>query len=314
MAGDDGLDRGVAGSAGAGRAAGAVAGELIQGDAQLEPDGLAGPLGQAAAGDEPGARFFEGVVPPLGQGAGVFGAAGRRQGVQHGADRGGAAGGQVAFEPGGAVEGGGQPQAAVVEPVAVAVGGGVPAVQFLGQPGQVGEAESAGGGGQQQCVGVVAVAVGEPAGPVGDLPGPRQGDLPGGQRRGDEGVGLQVPHPGGLGGGGAAGGLGLPGQPHPRRAVAVAGQPAAGHGERCQDPGVGGGMAGLGDRQRPQAVRLQARGPVRGVGVSEELQPRLQEGQRLDRIACFHRRRLRCLAGRCRRRGCQRTVAGLAAV
>ena len=113
------------------------------------------------------------------------------------------------------------------------------------------------------------------------------------------------PHPAGLGGGGAAGGLGLPGQPDPRRAVAVAGQPAAGHAERCQHLGVGCGVPGLGDGQRPQAVRLQARGPVRGVGGGEELQAGGQVGQCLHRIGGLHAGR-GVLAGRCRRRGCHR--------
>ena len=123
VAGDDGLDHRVAAGAGTGGAAGAAAGELVEGDGQLEADGLPGPLRQAVGGDQPGARFLEGVVAALRQGAGVFGAADRGEGVQDGLDGGGAAAGQVAVEPGGAAEGGGEPDRPVVEPVVAGVGG-----------------------------------------------------------------------------------------------------------------------------------------------------------------------------------------------
>ena len=185
MAGDDGLDHRVAAGAGTGGAAGAAAGELVEGDGQLEADRLPGPLRQAVGGDQPGARFLEGVVAALRQGAGVLGAADRGEGVQDGLDGGGAPAGQVAVEPGGAAEGGGEPDRPVVEPVIAGVGGGVAAVLLLGDPRQAGQVRPGRGGGQQLGVGAGLVLVGQDVGPVGDLPGPRQRQLPGGQRRGD---------------------------------------------------------------------------------------------------------------------------------
>ncbi len=70
---------------------------------QVQKGGLAGPVGQAA-GDEAAARFGEAVVLPLRQGAGVFGPGLGRQGVQHGAEPGGAVGGQLAVQGAGSAE------------------------------------------------------------------------------------------------------------------------------------------------------------------------------------------------------------------
>ncbi len=52
--------------------AGAVQ-ELVQGQVQLELEGLAGPVGKAPGGEQPPARFFQGVVLAFGDGADVFG-------------------------------------------------------------------------------------------------------------------------------------------------------------------------------------------------------------------------------------------------
>jgi hypothetical protein len=136
--GDDGLDGGVAAGAGAGRAALAVAGELVEGDGELEADGLAGPPGQAAGGEQPGTGFLEGVVLPLRLGAGVVGAA---PGGQRPEDRagGGAAGRQVTLEPARAVERRRQPHAPAGESVVRGVGGGVAAAQVPGDGVQVGQ-------------------------------------------------------------------------------------------------------------------------------------------------------------------------------
>ena len=66
----------VASHAGArpGRGPGAAAGELAEGDVELEADRLPGPLRQHPRADQPGAGFLQRVVAPLPDGAGVFGA------------------------------------------------------------------------------------------------------------------------------------------------------------------------------------------------------------------------------------------------
>ena len=103
---------------------------------------------------------------------------------------------------------------------------------------------------------------------------PTTATRPVGQRRGQHRVGRQAAHPADPARGGPAGRLGLPGQPHPRRPVPVAGQAAARHAERRQHPRVRRGLPRLGHRQRPQAISLQPRRPLRRIRLREELQRR----------------------------------------
>ena len=112
-AGDEGGDGGVAviagpggragqpgrygrqGGAGRDHAAGGVPGaaqEVLEAEVELEADGLPGPVGQAAGGEQPQARLFQGVVVPLGPAAGVLRAGFPGQRVQHRLQRGGAPG------------------------------------------------------------------------------------------------------------------------------------------------------------------------------------------------------------------------------
>ncbi len=163
VAGDGGLDDGVAGDAGTAGAAGAAGREFVEGDGQFEADRLPGPLRQAVGAEQPQAGFFQRVVLPLRRGAQVFGAAPGRQAAQHGVDGGGAAGGQVTVEPARAAERPLQPDAAVGEPViGVAVGGRVAAEQFLGDLPELGQGRPAGGRVEQQPVGGAAGVFGEP--------------------------------------------------------------------------------------------------------------------------------------------------------
>src|SRR5260370_862131 len=65
---------GGGGAAEAGREGGDAGGadavqELVQAQVQLELDGLAGPVREAPGGEQPAARFFEGVVLAFGDGA-----------------------------------------------------------------------------------------------------------------------------------------------------------------------------------------------------------------------------------------------------
>src|SRR5579871_2438223 len=129
-------------------------GEFTEIDVELDLGGLPGPVGEPAGGDEPAAGFFQGVVVALPLGAGVLGPGFLAERVQDGLDGLGAAGGEVAVEAPGSAEGGLEPQVPVLEPVIVVVGGGEPAPHFLGEPGQVLEPGPAGGGGEQDLVGV----------------------------------------------------------------------------------------------------------------------------------------------------------------
>ena len=151
-----------------------LAGEFVEADVELDLGGLPGPVGQAAAGDQPAASLLQGVVVALPLGPGVLRPGLLAQGVQHGLHGFGAAGGQVAVEPPGPAQGGLQPELPVLEPVIpVAVGLGEPAAHLLGQPGQVGEFGAAGRGAEQDLVGVAAGVLGQQVGPVADLPAPR---------------------------------------------------------------------------------------------------------------------------------------------
>ena len=170
--------------------------EFFEGDVELDLGGLSGPVGEAVAGDQPPAGLLERIVIPLPLGPGVLRPGFLSQRVQDGLHRFGAAGGQVAVEPAGAAQGGLEPDLAVFESViAVVVGFGQAAAHLLGQPGQVGQFGAAGGGAEEDLVGVVAGVFGEPVGPVADLPGPGLGDPASGQGVGDGGVGAEPPHP-----------------------------------------------------------------------------------------------------------------------
>src|SRR5258708_7362054 len=111
---------GGGGAAEAGREGGDAGGadavqELVQAQVQLELDGLAGPVREAPGGEQPAARFFEGVVLAFGDGADVFRPGFLAQAVQDRGEGGGAPGPQVALQAAGAPEGGGQPHAAAGE-------------------------------------------------------------------------------------------------------------------------------------------------------------------------------------------------------
>ncbi len=187
-AGDDGGDRGVA--AGAGRRGDAVRGDprggglvgfglaeqLAEGQVQLDLGGLPGPVRQPPGGDQPAAGFLQRVVVPLAGGAQVLGPGPAVQGVQHGLQRGRGRRGQVTVEAGVALVVAGQLQPPLAEPVAlparVGIGPGGAGPDLLGEGGQVGQVRAAGGGGQQDPVGLVAGVRGQLAGPVTEVPRP----------------------------------------------------------------------------------------------------------------------------------------------
>ena len=209
-------------------------GEVVQGHVERDLQWLPGPVGQEPGRGEPPAGFFQGVVVALGGGAGVFGACLLAQGVQDGAERGGALRGQVAPEFPGAAQGDIEPQAAVGEPVGVAVRAGQVAAHLLGQGGQAGQVSAARRGGEQDRVGGGAVVFGQQVGPVADLPRPRLRDRAVAQCVRDGGVRGQSAHRGDGGGRGGLGDPGLPGQPGTRRPVTVVLESPAGA-ERLQD-------------------------------------------------------------------------------
>ena len=263
--------------------------QLVEGDAELEADRLPGPLRQQpVGGQQPQQRFLQRVVAALRDAAVILGPGRPGQGIQHRLDRGGAPGGQVPIEAAGTFERGRQPQPAVLEPVRVTVGLGVRAEQLPRNPGQVTQRGAGSGGAEQLAVRLVADSGGEPVGPVRDLPAPRRRDSARGQRSREESMCLEAVHPGDLRARGRAGGLGLPGQPRPRRPVPVTGQPPARHAERRQHPRMRRRLPRLRHRQHAQAIGLQALRPGGGIGTGQELQCPGEIRQCLRRIRRPH--------------------------
>ncbi len=193
--------------------------------------GWPGPLRQHPGGDQPGARLFQRIVVPLRCSPVILRAGRRAQRVQHRLHRRRAPGGQVALQPSRAAEGRPQPHRPVRETVLILIAGGVPAVQVLGQSGQIDQIRAPVRSRQELAVGVSADGLGQPARPVAEQPRPRLGHPPVRQRRGDQRVGLQPPHPRDLRSRGLAARLGLPRQPHPRGPVPVPLQASAGNAE-----------------------------------------------------------------------------------
>ena len=282
---------------GADRLAGAVE-EVVQAEAELQVDGLAGAVGQASGAEQQPASLLECVVAALGRGAGVFGPGFLAEGVQDGLQGGGRGRGQVGVQAAGAAEGGGQPQGAVIEPVAgVGVRAGGAAADLLGEAGQAVQVGAAAGGGEQDDVGVGAVLLGELVGPGGDLPRPRGRQGAVGEGGGDRGVLLEAAHRCEAGAGGGPGDPGLPGQPGAGGSLAVQFVAALG-GERGQRPGAGRGMDGVGAFQAAQALGLH--GCRRGgqVGAGQPAQGGQHHRDRLARRRGLGRVRERPLGHR----------------
>ncbi len=213
--------------------------------------------GSILGADQPGAGFFQRVVAPLRERAGVLRPGRGGQGVQHRLDRGGAPGRQVPFQPPRPAESPGEADLPVLKPViAVLVGRGVLAEQLPRNPGQVTQARPRGRRAEQLTVSVIPHIGGQPLSPVSDLPRPRQRHPAAGERGCDHYVPTQAVHPGNLRSCRRTRRLSLPGQPYPRGPVPVAGQAAAGNAERRQHLRVGRGLPGLGYRQRAQAIGL----------------------------------------------------------
>ena len=219
--------------------------------------GLAVPAGDQLPADQPPAGFLDRVMAALGGGAGIFRPGLLPERVQHHAEGGGAAGGQVPLQPPGAAERGAQPHRPLLEPVLAGVRAGAGAFEhFPGQPGQVMLIRAAQHRGQQDAVRVRPQIFGELIGPVADQPGQRDRQLPGGQRGGDHRVGGQPPRPPGRGPGGGAGDAGDRAQPGGGAVLAVGLIPVLG-GERGKDRRPGGGVLGFGGFQPGQRRGLR---------------------------------------------------------
>jgi hypothetical protein len=135
-------------------------------------------------------------VEPLGLGAVVLRSRLLAQGFQHGADRGGALGGEVAADHPGVAEGGAELEVAVIRVGLIGVG--LPRAPGLdragGDGGQVIGGCPGRGGFQQDPVGLVAHRSRELAGPAGDGEGEGVGDVAAGQGAAEQRAGAELAH------------------------------------------------------------------------------------------------------------------------
>jgi hypothetical protein len=164
--------------------------QLGQGDVRHDLGVGAGPVRGEAGPEQQFAAFLEGVVEPLGLGAAVFRAAFLAEGFQDRADRGGALGGQVAADEGGAAERHSDPQAPLAEPGLVLVLVGLLPAVLLDRgrrdDRQVLKRSAGPGRLRDDLIGRGAHLTGQLAGPLGDLVRLRLGQHRAGHR------GLQV--------------------------------------------------------------------------------------------------------------------------
>ena len=152
-------------------------------DEDLGQGGLPGAVGQQPGLDQPVQRLGQGVMLPLLDAAVVFRAEVLAEGVEDGLQSSGAPGGQVPVELPHPAERRAQPQVPVVEPVLIpvvavaVVGVGVLGLPRLGdgprEDRQVLQRQAAGGGVQQDGVGLVPFLGGQLVGPVRRSPSPR---------------------------------------------------------------------------------------------------------------------------------------------
>ena len=248
-------------------------------------DRLPGPLGQQPGRDQPPHRVLESIVVPLRVAAVIFRAAGRGQRVQHRVQHRGALRGEVRRHHPGAAERGLQPHGAVLEPRPVLIGGtgAGPGLDLGGQLGQVSQAQPAGGGADQDRVGVIPAVFGEAVTPQADSTGPGPGEVPGGQRGQDAGVGPGPAGPAGVLGRGGPGHAGAVDQPGPGTVVPVLVM-TLGSGERAQDRGPGRRSHRIGPLQRGQALGLHLGRHLRRIRGSQEPQPGADHLECLGRV------------------------------
>ena len=228
-------------------------------------------------------RLLQRVVPPLHHGAGVLGPPRPGQRVDHRLGRGRAPGGQVTLQPPRPAERPGEPDRPVGEPVSSPPGRRAArrsssatseVRQVRAPPAPVSSSPSACPARRRGGVGPVARSAA--AHDTEIVPSASAAAS-------DAGAPARPAHPAHLRPRGRAGSLGLPGQPHPRRPVPVAGQPAARHAERRQHPRVRRRLPRLRHRQRPQAISLQPLGPGGRIIAGQVVQRRRQRAQRLRR-------------------------------
>jgi hypothetical protein len=207
------------------------------------------------------------------------------QRVQHGADQGGARGGQLAAQHPGSVQGGLQEHFPVRVRRLIVIGRGDPAADLGHHDGQRGQVRALGGRGDQDLLGLVPVLRGEGPQPPGQLQRDRGGQRVAAAQRGQQRGVLA----GQRGHGQVPGGL-PPGdpqgmhQPGPGAALPV-GQVAIGGVERGQQPPPGRRADGVGPFQAAQAPGQLGGGHLGGVGIGEVAQRAVQHGQRLGDTA-----------------------------
>ena len=127
---------------------------------------------------KPLAGLLQRVVAALPHGAGIFRSGLAGQGVQHHGQRGGAARREIPRDPPGAADRRIDPQRPVIEPAVVAAGPGAgPFGHLLPERTEVVQVRATQPGGQQNLIRVRPMVVGEPDGPLTDLPRPRRADL-----------------------------------------------------------------------------------------------------------------------------------------
>ena len=249
--------------------------QLGQRHMRPDPDRLAGPLGEQAAGDQAAHRVLERIVVALFAGPGVLGPGRGRQGLQHRGHHRRALRRQVPGDHACPVEGGLHPELAVLEAqlrVIVLLVRQGPGVDLRSQGGQVVLVGPVPRRGHQDLIGGLAAGSGQLVGPLADDPGHRLGQHgPFGQRHDHQRVCQYAAGPAQVPAGRALGHLRAVDQPGSRAVVRVVGVTLPG-GERGQDPGPRRGGDRVGLLQALQALGLGLGGQGGGVGGGQVAQ------------------------------------------